>query len=120
MTSVMTPNDILKHATEYFVQINFLNPIQIVVQKFVDIYRITIRGIRTISKFRLLTKIDFNVMYLVSLCKKNGKNCKFVAHETCYIMPGLNFGATAAGNSYGFLLNFFLPLGKFSKPNFTT
>ena len=29
-----------------------------------------IRGIRTITKLRLLTKIDFNIMHLVSLCKK--------------------------------------------------
>ena len=27
-----------------------------------------IRGIRTIAKFRLLTKIDFNIMHLVILC----------------------------------------------------
>ena len=32
-------------------------------------YTISIRGIRTITKFRLLTKIDFNVMHLVILCK---------------------------------------------------
>ena len=31
--------------------------------------RINIRGIRTITKFRLLTKIDFNVMHLIDLCK---------------------------------------------------
>ena len=40
-----------------------------------EIYRIDqpkwifIRGIRTITKLRLLTKIDFNLMHLVSLCK---------------------------------------------------
>ena len=28
------------------------------------------RGIRTIAKFRLLTKIDFNVMHLINLSKK--------------------------------------------------
>ena len=39
---------------------------------------IFIRGIRTIAKFRLLTKIDFNVMHLIDLCK----NCKFVAQAT--------------------------------------
>ena len=31
---------------------------------------ILIRGIRTIAKFRLLTKIDFNVMHLINLSKK--------------------------------------------------
>ena len=33
-------------------------------------YRQCIRVIRTITKLRLLTKIDFNLMHLVSLCKK--------------------------------------------------
>ena len=33
------------------------------------IERICPRGIRTIAKFRLLTKIDFNEMHLIDLCK---------------------------------------------------
>ena len=34
------------------------------------LFKISIRGIRTIAKFRLLTKIDFNVMHLINLSKK--------------------------------------------------
>ena len=49
-------------------------------------WRLFFRGIRTITKFRLLTKIDFNVMHLVSLCKFFfGKNCKFVGPGTSKI-----------------------------------
>ena len=34
------------------------------------LHTVDIRGIRTIAKFRLLTKIDFNVMHLINLSKK--------------------------------------------------
>ena len=37
---------------------------------YLNIAKLVSRGIRTITKLRLLTKIDFNIMHLVSLCKE--------------------------------------------------
>ena len=58
------------------------------------------RSFRTDSKLRLLTKIDFNVMNLVTLCKKFAENCNswLTGHPKFSTIPGLNFGATASGN----------------------
>ena len=60
------------------------------------------RGIRTIAKFRLLTKIDFNVMHLVFLCKFFWQKLQIRGSSrllNSLLYPSLNFGATGAGNS---------------------
>ena len=69
---------------------------------FLIIICLMIRGIRTIAKFRLLTKIDFNVMHLVILCKfflAKIANSWLKRPPKFTTIPSLNFGATGAGNS---------------------
>ena len=63
--------------------------------------RVYSRGIRTIAKFGLLTKIDFNVMHLVILCKIFWQKLQIRDSSNLHkftTITSLNFGTTSAGN----------------------
>ena len=77
------------------------------------------RGICTIAKFRLLTKIDFNVMHLIDLCKFFWQKLQIRGSSdllNSQLCPASILALQVLGIRIWLFCKFFTPIGKFSRP----
>ena len=81
---------------------------------------LNIRAFRTDARLWLLTKIDFNVMHLVSLCKKIWRKLQIRGSrdlQNSLLYPASILALQLQGIQIWIFRNVFSSIGKFSQPN---